>query len=224
MKQTFLFIVMILPLLFACQNQVRQSDGIDVERGLQNLTRLKASDFGKTIRYIPLETTDDGLVGNKPVIKVLMNYIVTESQRSSLLFDKKDGRFIAEIGRIGQGPNEYTDIFSWADEKEEYLYFNRRPNQLVKYDMRGVYSGRLEFSSLPGSLASYYLITDSEIIGYFTGMGQTSSYTLGLFDKEGFSSAFRDCMQMNLFYTTACTTRKQAKLNSANAVMLLKMI
>ena len=182
MKQKLLITVIILPLLLSCKHQVVQSEGIDVEHGIQNPTRLKISDFGKTIRYIPLETTDDGLVGNRPVVKVLKNYIVTESQGSCLLFDKKDGSFIAKIGRIGQGPNEYSDIFSWTDEKEEYLYFNRRSNQLVKYDMKGVYHGKIEFPTLPGSLASYYLITDSEIIGYFNGMGH---YTLGFFDKVG---------------------------------------
>jgi len=95
-----------------------QSGVIDVESGLDNLTRLKVSDFGQTVRYIPLETPDNGLVGRDPVITVLRSHIVIESQRSCLLFDKKDGSFIAEIGQYGQGPQEFTDVFSWTDEKE----------------------------------------------------------------------------------------------------------
>ena len=186
MKRNILIFSIIILFLLSCGNKENRkySDGIDIEYGLQNLSRLKVSDFGKTIRYIPLETTKDGLVGSNPIVKVLKNYIVTESQSSCLLFDKKDGRFIAEIGRIGQGPNEYSDIFSWTDEKEEFLYFKRRPDQLIKYDMKGNFCGKVVFPTPPG-LASYYLITDSEIIGYFNEFLQTHQIALGFYDEEG---------------------------------------
>ena len=197
MKRHLLFTGMILSLLLSCKNQEKSiihSDVIEIEQGLQNLTRLKTSDFGKTIRYIPLETTDDGLVGDSPIIKVLRNYIVVESQGRCLLFDKNDGSFITQIGRIGQGPDEYSDIFSWIDEKEEFLYFQRRPNQLLKYDMKGNFCDRVKFSDQP-ELASYYLLTDSEIIGYFTGIFQINHFALGFFDKEG---ALKDSISLLL--------------------------
>jgi hypothetical protein len=187
MKRNLLFTGILLSFLLSCKNQenrITRTEDINIENGLQNLVRLKASDFGKTIRYIPLETTDDGLVGREPILKVLTHYIVIESQRSCLLFNKKDGRFIAEIGHIGQGPTEYNDIYSWTDEKEEFLYFKRRPNQLIKYNMKGAFCGKVEFPTPPG-LASYYLISDSEIIGYFNDFAQTSQIDLGFFDKEG---------------------------------------
>ena len=186
MKRNVLITGILLSILLSCEHKENRnhSDGINVEYGLQNLSRLKVSDFGKSIRYIPLETTDKGLVGRDPVLKVLKNYIVTESQNSCLLFDKKDGRFVAEIGRVGQGPNEYSDIFSWVDEKEDFLYFKRRPDQLIKYDMKGIFCGKLEFPTPPG-LASWYLITDSEIIGYFNELGQTHQIALAFYDKAG---------------------------------------
>jgi hypothetical protein len=164
-----------------------------VECSLKNLSRLKVSNLGKTIRYIPLETPDDGLIGKSPVVKVLRNYIVVEYKNSlsvpgtCLLFSKKDGRFIAEIGHAGQDPAAYTDCFSWADEKEEFLYFERKPNQLIKYDMKGNFCGKVEFPS--SGLASYYLIRDSEIIGYFDGFNianpSSGQYSLGIFGKDG---------------------------------------
>ncbi|HCC53232.1 MAG TPA: hypothetical protein DEQ30_15300, partial [Porphyromonadaceae bacterium] len=75
---------------------------IDVESALENLSDLKVSDLGKTIRYIPLETPNEGLIGKNPVIKVLKNYIVVEHKNQPhlpgicLLFNKDDGRFIAQ--------------------------------------------------------------------------------------------------------------------------------
>ena len=187
MKRKICFTCAILLFLFSCihqKNSVINSGVIDIEGGLQNLTRLKVSDFGQTIRFIPLETPDEGLVGRNPVIKVLKNHIVIESQRSCLLFDKADGRFIAEIGHFGQGPEEFTDVFSWTDEKEEFLYFKRAPNTLLKFDLKGNFCDRVTFSSST-ELASYYMWTDSQIIGHFGGLNATVPYTLGFYDKEG---------------------------------------
>ena len=191
MKRILLF-TSIVSILFSCGNQennVMNSSMIDIEHALQNLTQLKTSDLGKTIRYIPLETNNNCLVGANPVVKVLKNYIIIEYGTATspaghcLLFDKKDGRFIAEIGHAGQDPTAFSKQFSWTDEKEEYIYFERHPNQLIKYDMKGNFCGKTDFSS-HGS-ASYYSITDSEIIGYFGGIVPSRQYALGFFDKEG---------------------------------------
>ncbi|MDR1403625.1 MAG: DUF4934 domain-containing protein, partial [Tannerellaceae bacterium] len=175
------------------KNNIVSPAEINVESSLKNLSRLKVSDLGKTIRYIPLETPDDGLIGKNPVVKVLKKYIVVEygslpSRNACLLFSKEDGRFIAEIGHAGQDPAAYTDCFSWADEKEEFLYFERKPNQLIKYDMKGNFCGKVEFPS--SGLASYYLITDSEIIGYFDAFTLSNprslnTYSLVIFKKDG---------------------------------------
>lgn len=195
MKQLAIITTILFSFSFCMNGQNKTTDlpVIDIEQGLKNLSRLKISDLGKTIRYIPLETPDEGLVGKNPIVKVYKNHIIVESKASPekagtcLLFSKKDGRFITKTGHAGQDAEAYTDSFSWMDDKEEYLYFERKPNQLMKYDMKGNFCGKVEFSS-PG-LASYYLITDSEIIGYFDAFNisnlSSDQYVLGIFDKEG---------------------------------------
>ena len=195
MKRNIFFTITLLSLSFSINNQEKQIDlvVIDVENGQKNLSDLKVSDFGKTIRYVPLETSNAGLVGRNPVVKVLRNYIVVEYKSSSafggtcLLFSKKTGLFIAQIGHEGRDPGAYTDCFSWSDENEEFLFFKRLPNQLVKYDMKGNYCGKIEFS--PSVLASYYLITNSEIFGYFDSFDaskqSSNHYPLGIFEKDG---------------------------------------
>jgi len=182
-------ILIILAILFSAlflknqDNSIIQSEIIDIERGMQKLTRLKVSDFGKTVRYVPLETTDKVLVGRNPVAKVLKNYIVVEdAQKSCLLFDKQNGRFVASIGHTGQDPQAFSDVFSWTDEKEEFLYFKRLPDQLIKYDMSGRFCGKIEF---PSGLPSYFLFTDTEIIGYYNEIFQANLPALGIFDKDG---------------------------------------
>lgn len=213
MKQILMLtiILFLFPLTFFLNSQDNKttiSAIIDVEHGLKNISRLKVSDFGKTIRYIPLETCDDGLIGKNAVVKVLKNYIVVEHKSSNsagtcLLFSKHDGRFIAKIGHAGQDPGAYTDCFSWTDEKEEFLYFGRKPNQLIKYDMKGNFCGKIEFS--PPGIASYYLITDSEIIGYFDDFkisDLSSGHSLSIFEKDG---TLKDTIPSFYPYTTPIT-------------------
>ncbi len=187
MIQKTLFTSILISLLASCTNQensMTHSNIIDIEAGLKNITKLKVSDFGKTIRYIPLETTNDCLIGNNPIVKVLKNYIVIEANKSCFLFNKKDGSFISSIGHIGQDPEAYSSAFCWTDEKEHFLYFIRQPNQLIKYDMKGHFTGKTEFSS-PSGLAGYYLLTDSEIIGYYNGLNNINNSCLAFFDTNG---------------------------------------
>ncbi|MDL2305557.1 DUF4934 domain-containing protein [Bacteroides sp. OttesenSCG-928-D19] len=186
MKKNFLFLLVCASLLISCTNQKKANEAsttIDIERCMQNTTTLNVSDLGPTIRYVPLETTDDCLIGKIPIVKVLKRHIVIESGQHCYLFDKEDGSFISAIGHVGQDPEAYNSPFSRTDEKEEFLYFTHQPDQLVKYDMKGNFAGKIAFSSQSES-ASCYLFTDSEIIGYYNGLNPRD-YVLAVFDKEG---------------------------------------
>ena len=65
-------------LLASCNGaqQTSEVDLIDIAGGMEKLTELKVSDLGKTIRYIPLETTDSCLIGDFPNIKLLDDKIM----------------------------------------------------------------------------------------------------------------------------------------------------
>ena len=87
MKRKICLTCTTLLFLFSCNNQTNRvinSGVIDIEGGLQNLTRLEVSDFGQTIRFIPLETPDEGLVGRIPVIKVLK--IISSSNPNEVVY------------------------------------------------------------------------------------------------------------------------------------------
>lgn len=187
MKRTILFTSLFLFWLISCSNQEKSrpsSNIIDIEKGLQNIAKLNVSDFGKTIRYIPLETTDDGLIGKNPIAKVLKNHIIIEANNSCLLFDKNNGRFITTIGHTGQDPEAYSSASCWTDEKEAFLYFIQQPNKLIKYNLNGTFSGRTTYPTPPG-LASYYLLTETETIGYYTGLNNSPDLKLAFFGPEG---------------------------------------
>ena len=139
MKLKLLIACMVITALSSCKSRrdrIEEPNVIDVEYAFENLVTLKVSDFGKTIRYIPLETNDNCFVGDAPIVKVLKNHIIIHNRSNQgdncLVFDKKDGSFITTIGRKGQSLKEFGYNKSWIDEKEEFLYFIKEQYQLIK--------------------------------------------------------------------------------------------
>ena len=187
MKKQFLASCIAILLIAACNNRERSSTSIniiDIAGALDRTVTFNVSDFGKTIRYIPLETTDDCLIGNNPQIKVLKDYIIITANKSCYSFSKKDGSFIGKIGRVDNDPEGYSHAFGWANEKEDFLFFARQPNNLIKYDLKGNYSGKVELTNPPG-LASHFLITDSLIIGHYNELFGNSRTSVALFGADG---------------------------------------
>ncbi len=81
---------------------------------------IKESDFGKKydfydvvkdIEYVPLEMTEESVVGGVLMIKFYKNYILflDEQTKSIFIFDDK-GKYIRKISRVGLGPGEYISI------------------------------------------------------------------------------------------------------------------
>ena len=71
---------------------------------------LKLSDVVESIKYIPLETRNNCLIGNVTYFDVSQNYIIVYcSQAKNFYLFRKNGTFIRKISRLGQGPSEYIE-------------------------------------------------------------------------------------------------------------------
>ena len=82
-------------LLTACSPSVQneKAEGqIDVLPAFENLTELKVSHLGKTIRYVPLETTDSSLVVGVQVGLLDDKILIASGNRTErhcFLFDRE---------------------------------------------------------------------------------------------------------------------------------------
>ena len=97
---------------------------IDLDHALSHLSKEKMnfSEFVDDIVYVPLETNEQSLVGSKrePPINITKNYLFVGDK----MFHK-DGRFVRQLGKIGQGPEEYTLALSIAvDEEQEEIFIH----------------------------------------------------------------------------------------------------
>lgn len=158
-------------LLIACSPaaQKEKAEGqIDVLPAFENLTELKVSHLGKTIRYVPLETTDSSLVVGVQV-GLLDDKIVIASgnrtERHCFLFDRRSGKFIREIAQKGEGSKDYTSSVPIIHPVTKNLYFRRFPDKLLEYNQQGEYLGTLSMDKFQSRNITPFL-TESELYVY----------------------------------------------------------
>lgn len=124
---------------------------IDVLPALKNLTELKVSHLGKTIRYVPLETTDSSLVVGVQVGLLDDKILISSANRTEthcFLFDRQSGKFIREVAQKGQDPKDYAISFPAVHPLTKNLYFHRFPGKLLEYNQEGKYIGELSMDNL----------------------------------------------------------------------------
>jgi len=83
---------------------------INLEEGLSQMETLPLSKVAASIEYIPLEDTDESLVGNIQNLFYNNSHIYIKDNTGLIkIFDRK-GRFVRKINRLGRGPQEYSQM------------------------------------------------------------------------------------------------------------------
>lgn len=116
------------------------------------LSEIPISQFAEDVEFIPLETTDDCLIGDACIVSSI-------TQKDIFIFDyercyhfDRDGKFLNAIGAKGNGPGEYTKPMKCiVDTLNQWVYFpDHWTGRLLKYD----YSGNFLEESHPKGLSS----------------------------------------------------------------------
>ena len=113
---------------------------IDVYTATQNKAEvLNVSQIADDIEFLPLETTDECLLGNN-----IMNLVVTS--KDIIIFDyeacyrfNRKGKFLNKIGVKGNGPGEYVKpMYVTVDTLNKWVYMgDYMVKRFVKYDYEG---------------------------------------------------------------------------------------
>ena len=158
-------------LALSCGHKAVSSDGnrvIDVATAMSQHTTLKASEYFNEIRYIPLETSDTCLIGSNPVIRFAgENILITTSNRSysqAMLFDT-NGKFIRNIGHIGNDPEGYSSVRCFVDDSRELIYFQGFGGSLVCYDFDGKFVRKIPTHTV-SEWMTYFFLNGDTLIGY----------------------------------------------------------
>jgi hypothetical protein len=135
----FLKVLLFTPLFFGCNSKNTQD--LKLINPFQNtIPSLNTSQVIDTIKFIPLETNDNNMIGSvSKIIKYDDKYIIMDNKMAKKLyvFDK-EGKFLYSIGRSGKGPGEYSRLMDFTvDEKEGCLYLIDDRIKIIKTKMDG---------------------------------------------------------------------------------------
>ena len=140
---------------------------IPFEKGLEVEREVKLSEIADSVTYIRLETTDEGLVrGFKPsLMRCTSKYFIFGEFQNVIQFTR-DGKFVRNIGRRGQGPGEYNYIMQVdVDEKAGKVYVLSTGRRFNVYDLetgKHLQSGKLANVET----SSFLTQDDSTVVSY----------------------------------------------------------
>jgi len=107
---------------------------IDIESAIGKGAVYNASEFIKSIKYVPLETTPNSIVGNISNIIVENGKIYVSDDKNIINIFDINGKYLNTLNRIGRGPEEYRRFLDFAVSSTGDLFLVSPEQGILKYD------------------------------------------------------------------------------------------
>ena len=122
-------------LLFSCSGGTNSGGKsvIDIESTVGKGAVYNASEFIKSIKYVPLETTPNSMVGNIIDIIVNNNKIYVRDDENVIKIFDLNGRYLHTFDRQGRGPEEYTSFIDFEMTPDGHIYIASMNEGIVEY-------------------------------------------------------------------------------------------
>ena len=115
-----MYILFLIFITFSCNSKNENlHEIINLQEAFENKKSININDIATNFEYIKLETKDECLIGTKSKVYSNDQYLIAIDRNKILLFNRKDGKFIREIGHMGNGPGEYSRTYTVMPFNEE---------------------------------------------------------------------------------------------------------
>ena len=169
----FSFIIMVLA-FGSCEKKEKLA--IDLTSPFDTIDFTKAnsteqyyfSDIFQIEAMVPLETSADFFVSKSPkVVTVDGNYYIHEKKLSGLYVFNTNGRFLHQIGKLGQGPGEYYKIsdFDIDKEKQQVLVYSNSDRAVMVYSLEGEFIKEIDVPFF----SQYFTVLDENTWLFYSG-------------------------------------------------------
>jgi len=192
MKKLFPLCCLLLP-LFSCTEtshyieNTSHATTIHSPQHLKTLQVAKYSDVFDSVKIIPLESPDSGLIGRIDKILVHNNkiFILDQVQRKSVLEFDMNGKFIRHFGKVGRGPGEYIEPNDMSVNDKEVAIWVNDQRKFITYDLNGNYLREIR----TGTLAKSGVQLEREKFALYLDIGgeinTTETFDLKVFNNFG---------------------------------------
>ena len=146
-----LFALCICIAVASCKSaDITKTHVINLPEALENIGLINLSEVANSIKYIPLETREDALVGEYPRIAYDGNHIVVaEPFRGSIKVFDSEGKFVRSIDRVGRGPEEYQpQVIGFSLLNGNIVVVTIR--EVIEYDISGNFIRRVTIPNVEG--------------------------------------------------------------------------
>jgi len=162
MKKKVIYLTVVFLLLFSCTNSKTPEYSFEDVPIIIDMEAVKKDTLKiKYIKFIPLETTDDCLIGGycKTMIKNNRIYLCDCSHANALFVFDMNGKYLFKIARMGQGPGEYIRIMDFDIDKngDIYLFDAGYGKRILVFDSTGKYIRTIQ---LEYNLGNFCLIDE----------------------------------------------------------------
>ena len=110
------------------------------EADVKESITLPLSDIVDSLEIIKLDNREEALMGNYALL-IGEHYIGARYAGKPYKLFTRQGRFVCDVGAVGQGPGEYINLYdSQIDEKHNRIYLLPWPDRkILVYDLEGNY-------------------------------------------------------------------------------------
>lgn len=153
MMKNILYSLIAILLLMGCKQNVAKVGSnddaikvIDIENSLSEIVpSLPLSDAASTVEIIPLETNSNSFIANMEDVAVTERDIfVSDYKDQRLLRFSREGKFLNKIGTIGQGPEEYIQMWQFLiDEEKKEVYIVTILKGINVYEYNGTFKRKV---------------------------------------------------------------------------------
>lgn len=191
-------IVLLFLTVFNCSNDHERTElsefvihKIDLSPETYNQAELpKSSLFFKKVEYIGLETKEGCKIKDGYKVYVSEDYIYTIASRQILQFDRKNGKFIKELGRFGYNDGEYVSTLPDVQLPSSNEIMVVTSQHLSK--INGVTNELLKISPRPRPFQVIAELNANTLVSFMAGDDSRLESSLLQFSKDG--------TELNRFY------------------------
>jgi hypothetical protein len=174
---------LLLLLCCSCNNESKKPPYIviDLEGSIGETTETAMlNDFFDITRITLLETSKDFLLSHIIFADTNVDELVINDRNAVYLVDKNSGRMLSKIGRIGNGPGEYTVISDVnIDNDGNVVIFDSGKKTRLSYTREGAFLTSLQKDSI-GLVRQ--LDNGAYIVNYTPNV--KSAYSIGIYDSD----------------------------------------